>query len=272
MAGEELFNFLFKESEDKADTAATILDDPDSRDDASDPESAEEETVAHDDPDHKPVTEPPSAAVTKRNLFTHPDVHPVVLDLALLKMYGAEWLGWEPETLEHLVPQDFKVREISGLAMSKIMACKTLHLVDTYWKQWEVFVWCTMPFNNLYPDFEVLQVPTVSQCLISVDVANRIRDDVEWSEEVKRFIATVYRHDGIFCTIAPTEFVPIDTVNFVIDCDELHKLWPGVRESRKAPTGSSIMDEQLRLLLDVYLTLKASQDTLREQLRLVEDG
>ena len=209
--------------------------------------------------------------MTKRNLFTHPDVHPIVLDLMLLKLYGADWLEWEPETLELMVPKDTGTPEISGLAMSKIMACKTLHMVDTFWTQWEVFVWCTMPFNNLYPEFDVLQVPTVSQCLVSVDIANRIRQDVPWSEEVKRFIATVYRHDGIFCTIEPTEFVKIDTADFVIDCAELHKLWPNVRYTKKAPQDQTIMGEQLRLLLDVYLTFKKQQDVLRAQLTLVEN-
>ena len=260
---EHYFAFLLKEAGIEPESS-------EAEDETSEVTPTEEETVAQDDDGHASASGIIDKGVNKRNLFTHPDVHPVVLDLMMIKTYGSDWLGWEPETLEVFIPQDFKIKEISGLAMSKLMALKTLHLVDTYWKQWEVFNWCTMPFNNLYPDFDVLQVPTTAQCLISVDVADRIRKDVEWSNEVKRFIATVYRHDGIFCTIAPTHFVTIDTADFVIDCEELHKLWPQVRESGRAPSDETIMGEQLRLLLSVYRYLKATQDSLRDQLKWVE--
>jgi len=266
---EDFFEFLLKDAAVATEAPTTDGEDVEA-DSETDTEIEETVGVDEDGTAAKVSTDP--VAVTKRNLFTHPDVHAVVLDLLMLKKYGMDWLGWEPETIELFVPQDFGIKEVSGLAMSKLMACKTLHLVDTYWKQWEVFNWCTMPFNNLYPDFDVLQVPTVAQCLISVDVAERIRDDVEWSEEVKRYIASVYRHDGIFCTIAPTHFVTIDTADFVIDCHELHKLWPTVRETGRAPSDATIMGEQLRLLLDVYKYLKTSQDTLRSQLTLVENA
>ena len=266
----EYLEFLRKEAEGKDTAPPPVVDDPEGGDDTSEPELEIEETVAHDDEGQASSAGVVDSGVTKRNLFTHPDVSPIVLDLLLIKEYGHDWLEWEPETLEKFVPQDFGVREISGLAMSKIQACKTLHLVDSYWRRWEVFNTCTMPFNNLYPDFEVLQVPTVAQCLISVDTANRIRTDVIWSDEVKQFIATVYRHDGIFCTIAPTNFVTIDTADFVIDCEELHKLWPKVRESNRAPSDETIMGEQLRLLLGVYRYLKDHQDNLRSQLKWVE--
>jgi len=263
MTSEDFFNCLLK--------LGGVIP-PESDEDNNVPEVVVEETTANQEDGEVHSNGIIDTGVTLRNVFSHPEAHPILLDLLLAKQYGQDWLGWEPETLEHFVPLDFKVKEISGLAMSKLMACKTLHMVDTYWKQWEVFNWCTMPFNNLYPDFEVMQVPTVAQCLISVDIAERIRNDVEWSEEVKRYIGTVYRHDGIFCTIAPTHFVNIDTADFVIDCKELHKLWPTVRETQIAPDDQTIMGEQLRLLLSVYKYLKANQDTLRNQLKLVEYG
>jgi hypothetical protein len=213
-----------------------------------------------------------SPKVTKKNLFVHPDTHPVVLGLALLKKYGADWLGWESETIELRVPKDFQVKEISHLNLSKIQSVKTLHLVDSYWQRWEVFLWCTMPFNGLFPDFEVMQVPTVAQCLISVDTANRIRTDVAWSDEIKAFLSAVFQHDGIFCTVPPLDFVSIDEDNVVVDCADVKNRWPLVRQSGKAPTPNSIENAQLNMLLDAYKHLKEHQDVLRTQLPLVDNA
>ncbi len=214
------------------------------------------------------VTAP--AKVTVVNLFRHPAAHPIVLDLFLLRKYGPDILAWEPETLEIRIPQDFHVTGISDINMSKIQAAKTLHLVDTFWERWEVFVWCTMSFNSLFPDFDSLQVPTISQCLVAADVANRIREDVEWSEEVKAFVASVFRFEGIFCPMEPCGFVTLDTEGLPVDCSEVLKKWPAVRDSGHVPSEESITNEQLRRMLLAYDALRESREVLRSQLSLVE--
>jgi hypothetical protein len=213
---------------------------------------------------------PKSPSVTLKNLFVHPDVHSVVLGLSLLKKYGSDWLGWESETLELRVPHDFSVKEISHLNLSKIQAIKALHLVDTYWQRWEVFLWCTMPFNNVFPDFEIMQVPTVAQCMISVDTASRIRTDVPWSEEIKAFMSAVFRHDGVFHAIEPLDFVQVDDHDVIVDCADVRNRWPSVRQSDKALPATSFENSQLNLLLDVHRHLREHQNMLREQLPLVD--
>lgn len=214
---------------------------------------------------HPPIT----TKVTQKTLFAHPDSHPVVLDIALIARYGVDWLGWEPETIELRAGQDFVA--ISDLNLSKVMACKTLHLVDSYWLDWEVFNWCTMPFNSVFPDFDVLQVPTVAQCLVSVDIANRIRSNVLWSDEVKRFIETVYKHAGLFVPLSPTEFVTMDTTGLPLDVPEIKRRWTDVRASGKAPTQENAEDEQLRGMLLSYEHLEESRQRLRAQLPLVKN-
>lgn len=227
------------------------------------------ETEGHDEP-HAEHTPSRISRVSRKNLFEHPDTHPIVLGLSLLKKYGADWLGWESETVELRVPQDFQVKEISHLNLSKIQAIKTLHLVDSYWQRWEVFLWCTMPFNGLFPDFEVMQVPTVAQCLISVDTANRIRNDVVWASEVKAFLSAVFQHDGLFCTVPPLDFVHVDQENVVVDCADVKNRWPLVRKAGKAPAPTSLENAQLGMLLEAYKHLQEHQDMLRQQLPLVD--
>lgn len=217
-------------------------------------------------------TEERPRATTFINLFQHPDTHPYVLDLALLKEYGPEWMEWEPETLELRVPMDFPTRSISDLNMEKIQAVKTLHYVNTYWLDWDVFLPCTMAFNGLYPDFNIMQVPTVAQCAISVDLANRIRDDVKWSVEIENYLDAIHRFDGILCPFEPLEFVEVDTEGLPIDCEEIQRLWPEVRRTGRAPTEESVTAEQLRRMLVVQDALKENRLLLQTQLPLLLDG
>ena len=217
---------------------------------------------------HGTTTAPVVAGgVTASNIWRHPDAHPIVLDLLLLRAYGPDWLLWEAETLQHLVPQDFKTQVFSDLNISKVQALKTLHLVDTYWQQWEVFLWCTMPFNAEFPNFEVMQIPTLAQCLVSIDIANRVRDDVQWSPEVSGYLEAVYRHDGVLLPLPPADFVHIDTD--VVDVAELKKLSDEARVSGKIPQGDTVIDEQVRRVQIVNGFLNESRSRLSTQLELL---
>jgi len=209
---------------------------------------------------------------TSSNLFQHPDAHPIVLDLALLREYGPEWMLWEEETLEWRIPQDFRSQSVSDLNLDKIMAVKALHFVDTFWKQWEIFLWCAMPFNSVPTDFKIMQVPTAAECLVAVDVANRIREDVNWSDEVKAYIASVFQHDGIFCPVEPCDFVPIEPRGLIVDCTEVSKHWPEVRRTRKVDIKDGIIEEQLNRALIINDYLEESRDRLRGQTALLAEA
>ena len=245
----------------------TLLQDDD---DITDVEIEEEPDLPSEDEQVAAPTEP-SVKVQPSNLFNHPDTHPLILDLILLQKYGPEWFEWEPEVVALRVSHDFG-QVISELNTHKIEAAKTLHFIDTYWKEWHVFVWVTMAFNGVYPDFEVMQVPTVAQAMVSVDIASRIRQDVPFSQELNDFLEQVHMHDGIFVPQEPLTFVTMDdTEDYVVDTEEVEKRWPDVRASGKDPEGADVTDEQLRRMLDVKAILEESRQDLREQLKLVAD-
>lgn len=210
---------------------------------------------------------PPSPTFV--NLFQHPDAHPYVLDLALLKKYGPEWMEWEVEVLELRIPSDFPTKSVSDLNLEKLQAMKTLHYVDGFWQSWEVFISCVMPLNGLFPDFEIMQIPTVAQCAVAVDIANRVRDDVAWTDEMKAYLEVVHKFDGIFCAIQPLDFVTIDSEDYPVDCKEVSMLWPAVRKIMKPPTGDTSTAEQLRRLLVVHESLEEHRVHLQSQLPLL---
>lgn len=232
-------------------------------DDSEDGETVE--TTESDDGEKTAETSPPPTI----NMFQHPDSHPGALDILLLQKYGPEWMLWEPETLALRIPQDFRTSEVSDLNMNKIQAMKTLHLIDTPWTQWEVFVWCAMPLNGLPPDFEVMQVPTVAQCLVAIDVFNLVRQDVQWSDELKTYLATVWRHEGMFCPTDPAGFVEVDKTGTDVDCPEITAKWAEVRRSGSAPSGETVTDEQLRRMLDAHHYLHENREVFERQLKAV---
>lgn len=229
------------------------------------------ETVGDEEEEQTKVAEaqPAPSKVSSSNFFQHPDTHPLVLDLALLRRYGPDFLLWEPETLEMRVPQDFRTPQISYLNMAKIQACKVLHLVDTYWTQWEVFCWITAVLNGQFPDFQVMQVPTTAQCAVSVDVVKRLREDVEWSSEVKAFIEQVLRFDGLFLALPPLDFVKVDADGYIVRPEEIRAAWPSVQSSGLVPEAETVTNEQLRRLLVVHQAVEDNRRDLRYQLPLV---
>lgn len=228
----------------------------------------EPETVEHEEVVSTSSKGPITSAVTATNLFRHPDTHPIVLDLVMLRKYGPEWMLCEPEVLFLRIEQDFKA-QLSELNISKLMALKTLHLVDSFWERWEVFNWCTAAFNSLFPDFELMQVPTVAQCAVAVDIANRIRDDMDWSSEVRAFIRSVFLHDQIAVSQPPLDFVKVNPEEFGLDVKDILERWPAVKKSEHAPEGASLDAIQLNRMWVVQHYLELSRSRLRIQLNLV---
>ena len=68
-----------------------------------------QETDGGDPEEPAPVVEPVSTApFSKKNMFIHHDVHPLLMDVVLLKSFGIDWLAWEAETLWAEIQRVFK--------------------------------------------------------------------------------------------------------------------------------------------------------------------
>jgi hypothetical protein len=228
------------------------------------------EDVQKEEAVHEKALPSTPSSVTLHNVFSHPDTHPLILDLLLLRRYGPDWLDWEPETVKAAILHDFSTNNVSDLNLAKLNACKALHLVDSFWQRWEVFTWLTMALNGVFPDFNIMQVPTVGQMLVAVDIANKIRVDTAWSDEMQAVMKTVYMHDGILVPVPPVDFFTIDTD--AVDVDDIDKKWPGVRSSHHAPSADTITDEQLRRMLAVTKYLEESRTRLNKQMELIPNA
>lgn len=231
----------------------------------------EEDVEVEDDRVRLDVEAAPKLPTTI-NLFQHPDAHPFVLDLALLKKYGPEWMQWEPEVLEIRILNDFKTKTLSDLNADKLMAIASLHLRDEFWKEWQVFTPCALALSGYIPDFQVIQGITVPQAMIAVDIANKLRTGVEWSLEMKTYLSVVHLHDGMFCPIPPLDFVEVSSEDYPVDCEEIRSRWDKVRASGIAPEPTSVENEQLRRMLEAWDLLEENRKQLQDQLPLLYHG
>lgn len=146
-----------------------------------------------------------TAPFSRKNAFIHHDAHPLLLDLLLLRAFGAEWLAWESETLWAEIQRVFKQPPLPVHNKNKIQAVRTAHVVESPWEDWETFVVVSQALNNNIPNFQVLHKPTPPQIMNTVKILSRIRD-VEFSPEVQKFIAACFLDESIYYLPEPVEF------------------------------------------------------------------
>lgn len=146
--------------------------------------------------------------VTLRNLFTHQDTHPVVIDFALLKAFGLEWYMWEAETIWAEVQRVFKMN-ISEVNRAKVQTLKTLHVSNTPWDHWQVFEKIVQGLNNVVPRWAFMQIPSLEQLYAALDMLEHIRV-VDFNSEVKLYIANAILHEDVTFAPPPLSFVQVE--------------------------------------------------------------
>ena len=156
-------------------------------------------------PSPEAKAEPVSRPITPRNLFSNPEAHPVVLDLALLKNLELDWFSWLPETLFKEIELTFKT-SIAEVNKMRILAAQTLHVTDSFWDQWEIFEKTIHALSGSVPRVGIVQPPDLPMLLSAVSTANNIRKE-EFSEEVGRYCAAVFLHENVHYAPPPMEFV-----------------------------------------------------------------
>jgi len=151
-----------------------------------------------------PAPTPSPRPLSSKSIFSHPDAHPVVLDLALLKHFQLEWFTWLPETLFSEIEKTFKT-SIADVNRLKIMAAKTLHVVDAFWDHWEIFEKAIQALNGMPPQLDVMQPPDLPFLLAGVDIADSIRKE-DFHEQVARYCAAIFLYENVHYAPEPLEF------------------------------------------------------------------
>ncbi len=173
-----------------------------------------------------PVSSQPKL-LTSKSLFSHPDAHPLILDLSLIKHLGMDWFGWLPETLFAEIERELKT-SIAEVNKLKILAAQTLHMTDAYWDQWEIFEKTIQALNGIPPRLDVMQPPDLPFLYAGVDIANLIRSET-YAEEVGRYCAAIFLYENVHYAPDPLDFCQVyitQPTYCCLDCDKCGPAMP----------------------------------------------
>lgn len=149
--------------------------------------------------------------VSIRNVFTHQDTHPVVIDFALLKTFGPVWFTWETPTIYQEIQKKFS-SQISEHARAKIQAIKTVHVTDSVWTSWQVLEKVLQALNGNIPKWDVMQAPSLDQLYAGIDILEGLRHEV-FDDEVKAYIAAAVLNEDVFFVPPPLDFVQVEVAH-----------------------------------------------------------
>ena len=159
--------------------------------------------------------------VTKNNLFSHPEAHAFVLDLALLKTFQLEWLQWDPDTVFEEIQKTFNT-SIADVNKVKIMATMTMHVTDVFWDKWEVFENGILAVNGIIHRNNLIQPPDIPLLMAGIDIANSVRKE-DFDEEVARYSAACFMNDEVSYAPPPLDFCQRYLSNRRFRCGECGK-------------------------------------------------
>jgi len=159
-----------------------------------------------------------SKPVTLRNLFTHPDAHPVSLDFAMLKAFGSEWFSWQAETIWDEIQDEFK-SQISELTKQKIRALQSCHVSLLPWTAWQVFEKVAHAFNGTLPNFSIMQRLDLEELFGAVDMIPFIRKE-KYSDEVKLYMAATVLEEDVFFVPEPLNFIQMEVSQPHYHCND----------------------------------------------------
>lgn len=124
----------------------------------------------------------------------------------MYEAFSTDWLSWEAETLWQEIRRHYRTDKLGDHNRTKIQAIRTSQISDWPWTKWEIFCPIVQALNNNIPDFAVLRKPEPGQLMVAVDILNKLRDDVEWSDEVQGFAGAALLERGITYAPPPITF------------------------------------------------------------------
>lgn len=213
--------------------------------------------------EHVPVDVGPT---TPKQAFTNRETHPLILNLLLLKEFGLEYLGWEPETCWVEIERSWGTT-ISEINRNKIQAIRTCHVSDSPYEKWEIFEKVAMGFVGLTPKFDLIQKATPHRAALALDVMSQVREKQPVSDEVYKYVAAVMMDSGL--TYGPGPMEPSNKyLTKFIDSEKQAEVKNALLV-RKKPTfsGNNENDIQLMKAISVKDFLESASRTLLTQLK-----
>lgn len=204
-------------------------------------------------------------AVSARQLLTHYESHPIVLDLYALKLLGPEYYIWEPETLWAELIRLSGSPSISEVNKNKIQAVRTMHVAESPFVAWEAFEKVIVALNGVIPNFYIMQKPSIGQLLCGVEMMLQLNSGI-FSDEVSRYTAAVVLSEGLIYAPAPLTYA-----HYILEARG--RLFGKVREavdSGTKRTGDDTVNSQLGKLRIAQSHVQTMARRLLDQIKVVQ--
>lgn len=234
-------------------------------DETTEPDVVVDEVPVESTTAHSVAVEGP---VTAHNLWSHQHAHPYILSFKMFKHFSPQWLTWEEETLPVVVRTAFAC-ELSELNLHKLQAMRALHVSDAFWEQYEIFTFCAKALTGTVPNFDVMQIITLPEAAIAIDIAAEVRDDIPYSDEVVAMLRALFDYEGVYYTPDPFKFVKLDEHAF-LDTVILEDKFASHVRTGKLPDPNTVEDVQVNKLAEIYamrMVMRARLDAQKALLK-----
>jgi len=193
-------------------------------------------------------------AYTGNLIFTSEKIAPSVLGEVLADKYGKEWLGWNYETLYPTIENSFHT-EIHPVNKEKINAVKCLLMVDSFWKEWNVFAPVVKAFNNLITNFSMMEECSPGEMAWAVSEADKIRNE-DFSDEVILYIRACCHSQGLILFPEQLSFAHVVITD---DVQNLKTAWESASKNLTFPVQENALGIQLARLNSIRHYLRMMQ-------------
>ena len=143
------------------------------------------------------------STLTPARAFRQTGTHPLVLNLLLIKVFGPDYLQWEPETLWFECERTWG--GISEGNKAKVQAVRTCYATDQPYDRWEIFSPVVVAFYGHPPRFDLVQSPSPQKVAGALDIMSNIREKKKVSDEVYKYAAAVMANAGMVYGAGPLE-------------------------------------------------------------------
>jgi hypothetical protein len=152
--------------------------------------------------------QPQNSPRSVREAFTHQMTHPLALNLIMIKEFGPEYLGWEPETCWIEIQRTWGA-SISELNRNKLQAIRTCHTSNQPYERWEVFDSVAVGLMGMPPRFDLIQKPSPHRAAVAIDIMQQVKEGETISPEIYKYIAAAFLDYGL--AYAPDPLGPCNT-------------------------------------------------------------
>lgn len=149
-------------------------------------------------------TSEPLPDVTMKNIWRHPNAHPLVLLMLVIERFGKESMEWEPETLRITLRKNDIL--LSESTWTKLLAGRVILQSPSPWRQWEQFHWISYGLAGRAPNFVYLERPEIGFLMSAVDQMKMVDRGRPLAEDIDKFVAAVLRESGIAYAPIPLAF------------------------------------------------------------------